>query len=180
MTGRNHYHDNPKVSVGNIWLTVAFWVQWVKSISGWPFCLALWVKCSNCPFMLWRLHGVLIGKNIYHLCLYMTFSSFKHVQGKVTETSNRICIYFFLFSPRMVLFCFLGHPKLFLSVDVPIIFGCPILSIAQVMKAINIWQWVADDAHGGICRQFTMGSFPQPPPFLCCLYGRIQSSPWCR
>lgn len=152
MTGRNHYYDNPTVSAGNIWLTAAFWVQWVKSISGWPFCLALWVKCGNCPFMLWRLPGVFIGKNIYHLCLYMTFSSFKHVQGKVTETSNRICIYFFVFSPEMVLFCILGHPKLFLSVDVPIIFGCPILSIAQVMKAINIWQWVADDAYRGICR----------------------------
>lgn len=76
-------------------------------------------------------------------------------------------------SPPVVLFCILGHLERFLSVNMPIIFGCPILSIAQVTGAINIWQWVANGTQWVSCRQFTTGSSPRQLPFFCYLYGRI-------
>lgn len=75
------------------------------------------------------------------VCLYITFfSSFKHVQGQVTETRSwNLYIFFFsIFQPKWSFFCILGHVELFLSVNAPIIFSCPILPIAQVLEAISI------------------------------------------
>lgn len=152
MTGRNHYYDNPTVSIGNIRLTAAFWVQWVKFISSWPFWFALRVKWSNSPFKLWRLPYVFTGKK-YPVCLSITFSSSKHIQGKMTETRSwNLYLFFYLFFfSWSVLFLYFGASRTFSLC-------CYVLFTAQVMEAISIWQWVADGTQGGTCRQLTTGS----------------------
>lgn len=58
-----------------------------------------------------------IGKK-YPVCLSITFSSSKHIQGKMTETRSwNLYLFFYLFFfPEVFFFCILGHLEPFLSV----------------------------------------------------------------